>query len=676
MLIATLLLAAAPVLPPVIADPRGGVSRWAFVGIGAGVPAAGAEGYLLELPPPPAAPGQRWLETAVALAARGVPVVGIGRAAPPAALRSYLDGFCLEPAPDLAALPDRQARLGGLPLVVTADDAAAAVAALAAGAAAVLVGRPDPAWEHQLAGLLPEPQAARAGGRELATAMRAADLATVVGIPAEFPGGAVTLPGAWYGAATLLAGGPTPLPLQRRGNSVVAMLPALARGGVLVAARPADAGSAFEKVEVSGERMPSAAEVLARHQRAAARQEQLAPRWQAEQRLLVRVWVAELSRSFEVTLAGPAFWERGVGRDWEITKAWVDGVAWDPDHLPDLPLIEPRRPQVPPLALRLVPSYRYELAGVESRQGRRCFALTFADTRPGGAVRRGTAFIDAATFGLVEFDESAENLPGDVRSTRAVTVYTPIQLAGDTVWLPARVSADDLMSAFGGAATVHRELVLTDVVLDPAGFAAARSGAYARSHRMLRDTAAGIVPLVPDGKGGRVPGGAARASQRFLIAGVAYDPGLTYPVPFGGLQIQDFNFRGKGEQFRLLAAGVVNDAAWSARRGSAELSLRAFVQLLPFSNTRYRGGREQEGEAVKTQRQSFGAGVATSLGAVRIGLDLGVNRWDFSRDDTASASFVRPSDTFEGVAKLQAEAALGPTTVSLTGEAGWRQRWR
>ncbi|OYW05392.1 MAG: hypothetical protein B7Z61_06370 [Acidobacteria bacterium 37-71-11] len=291
-------------------------------------------------------------------------------------------------------------------------------------------------------------------------------------------------------------------------------------------------------------------------------------------------------------------------------------------------------------------------------------------------MRRGTAFIDAATFGLVEFDESAENLPGDVRSTRAVTVYTPIQLAGDTVWLPARVSADDLMSAFGGAATVHRELVLTDVVLDPAGFAAARSGAYARSHRMLRDTAAGIVPLVPDGKGGRVPGGAARASQRFLIAGVAYDPGLTYPVPFGGLQIQDFNFRGKGEQFRLLAAGVVNDAAWSARRGSAELSLRAFVQLLPFSNTRYRGGREQEGEAVKTQRQSFGAGVATSLGAVRIGLDLGVNRWDFSRDDTASASFVRPSDTFEGVAKLQAEAALGPTTVSLTGEAGWRQRWR
>ncbi len=676
MLIATLLLAAAPALPPVIADPRRGASRWAFVGVGAKAPAAGAEGYLLELPPPPAAPDQRWLETAVALAALAAPVVAIGGAPPPPAVRSYLDGFCLEPAPDPSAWPAIAARLDGLPLVIAADGAAAAVAALEEGAAAVLVGRPDPSWEGELAGLLPAPEAARAGGRELVTALRAADLATVVGIAAGFPGGEVALPVGGYGAATLLAGGARRIPLQRRGETAVAALPALPDGGVLVAVRAADAGRAFESVAVSGERTPSAAEILARHQRAAARQEQLVPRWQAEQRLLVRVWVAELSRSFEVTLAGPAFWERGVGRDWEITKAWVDGVAWDPDHLPDLPLIEPRRPQVPPLAVRLEPSYRYELAGVESRQGRRCYALTFAETRPGGAARRGTAYIDAATYGLVELDESAERLAGEVSSTRSVTLYAPAELNGETVWLPEKVSADDLLSAFGGAATVHRELTLTGVALDPPGFAAARSAAYARDHRMLRDTAAGIVPLVPDGRGGRIPGGATRAAQRFLIAGAAYDPGLAYPVPFGGLQIQDFDFRGRGEQFRLLAAGVVNDAAWSARRGRAELSLRAFVQLLPFSNSRYRNGREQEAEAVKTRRQSVGAGVATTLGAVRIGLDLGVNRWEFSRDDTASASFVRPSDTFEGVAKLQAEAALGPTTVSLTGEAGRRTDWR
>jgi len=133
------------------------------------------------------------------------------------------------------------------------------------------------------------------------------------------------LPGPWYGGATLLADGRRAVALKKSAAGATCALPPLPDGGVLVAARPAEAARAFENVAVSGERLPSAAEVLARHQRAAARQERVAPRWSGEQRLLVRVWVAELSRSFEVALAGPAFWEHAVGTDWEITRAWVDG---------------------------------------------------------------------------------------------------------------------------------------------------------------------------------------------------------------------------------------------------------------------------------------------------------------------------------------------------------------
>jgi hypothetical protein len=676
MLVAGLLLAAAPALPPVIADPRRGPSGWQVVVPDAPLPPAGAAGYLLALPPPPSEPDQRWLEGAVALAARGVPVVAIGPAPPSATVLPYLDAFAPDPPPTPATLPDLVAGAGGLPLVIGAEDAAGAVAALSAGATAVLVLRPDPAWAVELVGLLPEPQPARAGPLALPTAMRGADLATIVGIPAGFAGGDVALPGPWHGAATLISGGTRTVRRERRGDDAVASVPPLAGGGVLVVARPVTAGSAFEQVEVSGERLPSAAEVLARHQRAAAHQERLVPRWTAEQRLLVRVWVAELSRSFEVSLAGPAFWERGVGTDWEIVRAWVDGVAWDPDRLPDLPLLEPKRPPVLPLAVRLDPSYRYELAGVERRAGRRCYALTFTEERNGGPTRRGTAYIDAATFGLVELDESAEGLTGEVRATRSVTTYATLDRAGETLWFPRVVTADDLLSVFGAGATVHRELTLSAPALDPPAFASERAGAYARDHRMLRDAPAGIVPLVPDGRGGRIPGGSARARQRFLIAGAAYDPGFSTPVPFGGLQIQDFDFRGRGEQFRLLAAGVVNDAAWSARYGALELSLRGFVQLLAFSNSLYLGGREQKDQALKVQRQSVGAGIATSVGVVRVLLDVGVNRWDFSRDDTAAASFVRPSGTFEPTVRLQGEAALGPVTAALMGEAGRRTAWR
>lgn len=676
MIVASLLLATTAALPPVIADPRRGPSAWQVVASDAPVPASGAAGYILELPAPPAGPGQRWLETAVALAGRGVPVIAIGAVPPPAAVLPYLDGFAPEPSPLPEAEADLLAALGGVPLVVAAVDAAGAVAALSAGAAAVLVPSPDPSWALELGDLLPEPQPARSGDRELPTAMRAADLATVVGLPASYPGGEVVLSGGWHAGARLLSGGSSPLALQRRGEREVTLLPPLARGGILVVARPDDARRAFENVAVSGERLPSAAEVLARHQRAAAREDRLVPRWQAEQALLIRVWVAELSRSFEVRLAGPAFWERGIGSDWEITKAWVDGVVWNPDRMPDLPLLEPQRPPVPPLALRLEPSYRYELAAVQEREGRRCFALAFSGARPGGETRRGTAYIDASTFGLVELDESADGLRGEVRATRSVTTYHRMETSGEAVWLPEKVTADDLLAAFGGTATVHRELRLSAFRLDPPAFATGRSSSYAGPHRMLRDAPSGVVPLVPDGRGGRVPGGNVRPAQRFLIAGAAYDPGLSYPVPFGGLQIQDFDFRHRGEQLRLLAAGVVNDAAWSARHGRAELSARAFVQLLPFSNTRYRRGREEDAESVKVQRQSVGGGVATTVGAVRVLLDLGVNRWDFSRDDHAATTFVRPSSTFEGVMKVQGEAALGPVTASLAGEAGSREDWR
>ncbi|HVN74669.1 MAG TPA: hypothetical protein VMT19_00010 [Thermoanaerobaculaceae bacterium] len=673
-MLSLLLLAVAPALPPVIADPRGGPSDWQQVRADAPLPPPGAAGYLLVLPAAPEDLGQAWLDAAVALAARRAPVVAMGAAPPPAGVVPYLDGFAPDPAP--AELADLAGRAGGLPLVVAAADAAAAVADLAAGAAAVLLPRPDPAWAPELAGLLPDPEPARAGAAELPTAMRSGDLATVIGIPAGFAGGDVVVPGSWHGAARLVAGGTRAVAVARRGDGTSVALPALAGGGILVVARPAGPGSAFERVEVSGERLPSAAEVLARHQRAAARQERLVLRWRAHQRLLVRVWVAQLSRSFEVALAGPAFWEHGVGTDWEIARAWVDGVAWDPDHLPDLPLLEPKRASAPPLALRLEPSYRYELTGVEQRAGRRCYALTFEDARPGRPARRGTAYIDAATFGLVELAESAEALPGEVRATHSVTTYAPLERAGETLWFPATVTADDLLSVFGGGATVHRELALTDLVPDPPRFVADRAGAYARDHRMLRDAPAGIVPLVPDGRGGRVPGSARQVRQQFLIAGAAYDPGYSIPIPFGGLQLQDFDFRGRGEQLRLLVAGVVNDAAWSKRSGTFDLSLRGFVQLLPFSNALYSAGVEEKEQAVKTLRQSVGAGLAASFGVVRMLLDLGVNRLDFSRDDTTASGFVLPSGTFEPTVRLQGDAALGAVTATLAGEAGRRATWR
>jgi hypothetical protein len=671
-MLASVLLAAAT-LPPVISDPRAGRSSWQLVSSAAPLPAAGAAGYLVTLP---GEVSQAVLQRLVDLGARGVPVVALGAAPPPAVVRPYLDGVALDPAPAPARIPDLQAGLGGLPLLAPAPGPAQAVALLAAGAAAVLVRGPPSAWSAALTGLLPEPAAARWHGGELATALRGDDLTTIVGLPAGFPGGEVTLANPWYSSASLAGQAGRTLPLTRLARSVVVTVPALPSGDVLEVARPGGGGGTVEVVQVHGERLPSAAEILARHQRAAARQQRLLSRWSAEQRLLVRVWVGSLGRSFELVLAGPAFHQNGVGTDWEISKAWVDGVAWDPDRLPDLPLLEPKRPPLPPLALSLAPTYLYEVQGREERAGRSCFVLSFTSgPQSQGAKRHGRAWIDAGGWGLVALEETAENLPGDVRSTSSLTSYDRLPFRGAQVWLPTRVVADDLVAVFGGTASVHRELSLSAIHLEPADFQQARAYAYAGPHRMLRDTPAGLTPLVPDGKGGRTVGESSRLAQRFFIAGVVYDPGLSFPVPFGGLQIQDFRFHGRDEQLRALVAGVVNDVAWSKRHGSLDLSLHGFVQLVPFSGDVRVRGKERRAEEIDVRHQRFGAGIAAPLGKARLSLDLSVNYWDFGHTSHTAGDFRLPRDTFEPVAKLGAELPFGPTTVALTGEGGWRQRW-
>lgn len=670
-----LLLTALATLPPVIADPRAGGSDWVVVRMDEPLPASPFRGALVELPAPPRVPDQRWLERLVDLSSRGGTVVAIGAAPPPAAFLPYLDGVAMEPAPAVSEVPALKAGLGGIPLVLTAADPARAVELLAAGATSVLVPSPAAGWAGELADLLPEPAPALFAGLPQATALRGGDLATVVGLPAGFAGGSLRFSDTWYGGARLVGERALDVAVRVEAAGAVVDLPPLPAGGVLVVLRPADAMRTIDRVEVTGEALPTVAEVLARHQRAAARQERIFTRWIGEQRLAARVWIADLSRSFEVVLAGPAYFDRTLGTDWEVTRAWVDGVAWDPNALPDLPLLEPERPPVPALALRLDPGWEYRLDGVEQRAGARCFVVSFASRAGARPARRGRAFVAAGSYALVGLEERVEGLAREVLSSRSVAAYEPRDSGGTPLWLPRSVTAEDLVAAFGGTAVVTRELTVGGIEIDPGDFAARRAHAWAGPGLMFRDAPAGLVPLVPDGHGGRVPGARSSVQQTFLLGGVVSDPGLPFPLPYGGVQLQDFDFRGRGEQARALLAGVINDAAWSARRGRVELSARGFLQLLPFAQSVFVDGEERPGEELDVQRQRLGVAVASAAGPLRLKLDTGVDYWSFGRTDNTAAEFTPPPDTFEGVLALEAATVWRKSTFTAVAEAGRRFTW-
>jgi hypothetical protein len=670
-----LLLAALAVLPPVIADPRLGGSDWVLVRPGEPLPAAPFQGALVELPAPPRLLDQGWLERLVELSSRGGAVVTLGAAPPPAAFLPYLDGVAVEPAPAASDIPALKASLGGVLLVLSTADPEQAVGLLAAGAASVLVSSPAAGWAGELGDLLPEPSAATCDGIRLATALRGGDLATVVGLPAGFAGGSVRLADTWYGGARRAGEPPRDVALRVEAAGAVVELPPLPAGGVLVVTRPADATRLIDRVEVKGEALPTVAEVLARHQRAAARQERIVTHWRGEQRLAARVWIADLGRSFEVMLAGPAYFDRALGTDWEVTRAWVDGVAWDPNALPDLPLLEPERPPVPALALRLDPGWEYRLEGSQQREGARCFVVSYASRAGAQPVRRGRAYVAAGSYALVGLEERVEGLAREVLASHSVAAYEPRDAGGTPLWLPRSVAAEDLVAAFGGTAVVSRELTVSGIEIDPSDFAARRARAWAGSGLMLRDAPGGLVPLVPDGRGGRVPGTRSNVTQTFLLGGVVSDPGLPFPLPYGGVQLQDFDFRGRGEQARALLAGVVNDAAWSARHGRVELSARGFLQLLPFAQSVFVGGEEQQGEELDVQRQRLGIAVASAAGPLRLKLDTGVDYWSFGRTDNTAEEFTPPPDTLEGVLALEAATVWRKTTFTAVAEAGRRLTW-
>jgi hypothetical protein len=656
-------------LPVVIEDPRQGPSPWVVVEGSPAKQECGPTGFLLPLP---AEVSQEWLQEVVALSACGAPLLALGGEVP-AVVRPYLDGLVVENLDTEVPLELRQGALG-LPLVMAARDGAGAVAALAAGAAAVLAARPEPSWTAELVDLLPAPQAAFHDAMPLPTALRGGDLALVVGLPAGFAGGTLQLGDHWVDSAVLLGGEGGQLGLARQPGGATVQVPQLAAGGIVVVHRPPGQVGQLESLTVTGQRLPEVAEVLARHQRAAARQQRLLPRWTATQRLLLRVRVGELGRSLELALEGPVYVEGGVGADWEIARAWLGGVEWPPERLPDLPLLEAQRPQVPPLAVRLEPSWRYALTGLADRQGQECYLLSFHRTA-GSETRVGEACIHRHTFGLVELRERASGLPGEVRATTQVTVNTPLAIGDEVVWLPERVVADDLVTAFGTGTSVHRELTVTGHRLDPPGFAAERVAAYGGKRRMVRDAPAGVVRLVPDGAGGRVPEGGLAAPVRLLLAGVAVDPGLDTPLPFGGVQLADFNFRGRGEQVRVFAAGVVNDLAWSRPRGATEVSAGAFTQLLPFATPAYRRGDEVAEEELKVQRQRLNVGAARALGRTRFALDLELHRWDFGRTHRTAPHFDVPPDTWEGVVRGGVHGTLAGTSLSALWEVGQRARW-
>lgn len=661
-----LALTLATSLPAIIPDPRLGSSPWVVVDRHqVGEPPAAA-GYLL---PVPTTVDQAWLDRLVALASRRVPVVGLALPTD-ATVVQHLDGVVVASREQAETV---KRCCPATALVGEATTPAQALALLPWGVSVFLVpGKPR--WAEAMAGAFPEPQAATCQGQDLPTAGQPQDLSVLVALPPGFAGGWVELPTDWVEkTATLLVDDEEErLPVEvQAGKASVHLLP-LPGGGLLRFSRPLPPGG-LQRVDVTARRELTLGEILARHHRQVALQNRLVSSFSGWQRLRLLVRVAELDRTFELELAGPVFFTPDLGRDWELQEARVNGAVWPVEDLPDFPLIQPKAPPVPPLALELIPSYRYELLGPGQWEGKAVYVLAY-EGEEGTERRWGRAYVDAATFGLVAMESWQQSPKHEVRRSRTLTRNRFSELKGVPLWLPWKVEGDDAVASFGGLATLHRELHLENLELNDPGVAQRRLGAWKGLRPMLRERRGEVVFLEPDGAGGRRETLSGRKRQSFLLGGAFWDASVSYPLPLLGYQLLDFSFRGH-QQLRLFLAGVVNDVAWS-RPGAWEPRVQAFVQLAPFTESLWQGDTEAKGEELYVWRQKLRVGLSRQLAAFRLGAEVAADFLHFSRTTHTDPAFRLPQSTVEPIAGIQVLWQKGTFSAGAQWERGERLSWR
>lgn len=403
----------------------------------------------------------------------------------------------------------------------------------------------------------------------------------------------------------------------------------------------------IERQSVEAERLPSAIEIIARHQQA-----------QAVQGRLLRTAIADLwmKQSFRTGATDPGFdvvtenrlFTEAAQTEWEERSFRLNGTRWGPDR-PPFPLLQPEKVLSLPLELRLGTDYRYRLEGIETIRDREAYRLSFEPVDGARSLFRGTVWIDRRTFARARLHTVQTQLSPPVISSEETQEFTevgtietqPIVLATSSVGYQSMLIA-------GRTLAVERALRFSRFQLNPGDFAAAREAARQGANIMYRDTDAGLRYLVKrDGR--RVVSEMTTTSAKAMALGVTYDPSFDFPIPLGGLNYLDFDFLGKDNQLAMVFGGVLalinvqRPRLWSDR---FDASVDLFAIAIKGNDRTYDARGERPGERVQTLPFSTGVNLGWRLSQFHRAVFQYQFRFDGAwPDEQTAADFTVPNST-------------------------------
>lgn len=459
---------------------------------------------------------------------------------------------------------------------------------------------------------------------------------------------------------------------------------ALANGPIgvrLVARQKLPSEAAKAAIGVAAVRGLTAEEILARHQAWRAARD---ARWKAlvaRNTMSMRFRFADLGNTIDLALAGPFFYEKGGSYDWAWSEAYFNGVRWKGKKIPELPLLQPEKVSEMPLALTFDDAYRYTLAGEGTIGGVSCWALDFtprvaAADKP---LYAGTVWVAKSDYAAIRTRTRQLNLTAELQAIDEISDFgeVPAPDGGPPLRLPTHVTGQWILKTFSRTTVIERESTLSDVRLDPPGFAAEREAAFASRDVMVRDTEKGVRYLEKTREGGRVVTEDTKRSRLFGLGGVFYDSSFDYPLPLLGIYYVDLDFRKKKEQVQVFFGGVLLAASYNQPRlfGTAiDAGIDVFGIAIRGSDALFVNGSEDKTQRVKSRSFAVAFKAGVPLGRhVRISATLGETHRDFAADDTeTSPDFVIPSNHW--ITRLEGQAVWDWKGWALSGRYAWNKR--
>jgi len=435
-----------------------------------------------------------------------------------------------------------------------------------------------------------------------------------------------------------------------------------------------------DRVAVSGLYRIPVELILARHQAVQEAQDTLLANYRGPARVDYHFKLPGSTGSLDVTFLNDFFFERGAGARWVQNQLLVNGVAWKGKTIPELPIIEPEKVNVLPLALTLGRDYEYKYLRDESAEGRMCYVVEFIPLPEAqGSLYEGRVWIDRETFTRVKMTVRQTKLAPPQVSNEETDFFTAVEgEGGRTFHLLTRMVGQQIFSFAGRNVVAEREVRFTDLRLNAPDFRDSLARAEAGDRPMLQETPKGPRYMEKNPDGTRSVQLNPKTSRLLAVGGVYYDESLDYPLPLAGVNYLNYDWKKTGTQVNLFAAGVVNSLSVAKVDLLPKVDGRvdAVAFLVPFEDKYFEGGVEVEGQRLKILRELLSLGLGwrvTQFSKLSLGFDAKLLR--FSDTSKTDPDFVLPKTHGDLALTLSYDYSRRGWGASADYEAHRRSAW-